>query len=150
AIRYVQRVEPCHAPEQFPEDMWSAADAVRCDRDLRWVVSCISDEFMNRPGWKRRRHDENAHPLGEAGNWRDIADVIETEIVIEGRIPAIIRAGKEQRVPVRCRSHDCFRGNTAAGTSSVLNDERLTQMLRKPLSKQTGVCVVEASHDKAN
>src|SRR6516164_7532952 len=103
--------------------MWSAANAVRPDGYPGRVVPSVGDEFVNRTCRERRKHDHNAHSLGEAGDGRDVAGVTETEVVIDGCVPTVVGASKEQSVSVRCRSRHRFGRNTAAGTRSVLNDE---------------------------
>src|SRR5262245_1168908 len=121
----MQQVEPRQALEQFPKDMWSAADAVRSDGYLGRIVPSVGNEFMNRTRGERRKHNQNAHSLCEAGNGGDVAGITEIEVVIDGRVPTVVGASKEQRISVRCRSRHRLGRNTAAGTRSVLNNEWL-------------------------
>src|SRR5215471_17018379 len=100
----MQQVERRQALEQLPKDMWSAADAVRPNGYLGRIVPSVGDEFVNRTRGERRKHDHNAHSLGEAGDGRDVTDVTETEVVIDGCVPTVVGASKEQSVSARCHS----------------------------------------------
>src|SRR5262249_37646785 len=68
---------------------------------------------------------------------RDVADEIETELVIERRVDGVPTADYEQRVAVRRCAHDRLGADIAARAWSILDDERLTEPLRQPLTHQT-------------
>jgi hypothetical protein len=54
-------------------------------------------------------------------DWRDVADEIEVEIVVERSVDRCRRANQEERIAVRRRSHDRRRGDIAAGTRPILD-----------------------------
>src|SRR5262249_41672886 len=68
---------------------------------------------------------------------RDVADEIETELVIERGVDGVPTADYEQRVAVRRCAHDRLGADIAARAGSILDDERLTEPLRQPLTHQT-------------
>jgi hypothetical protein len=82
-------------------------------------------------------------PLRPARDLRsgDIAQVIELEIVIERRVPGIVRTTEKKRVAVRRRSRDEFGCEAAAGARSVLDKELLTYPLREPLADEARIKV---------
>ena len=72
----------------------------------------------------------------DARDRRDVADEIEVELFIERRVDCIRRADQEQRIAVRGRAHDRLGGDIAASARPVLDDERLAEPLRQPLTDQ--------------
>src|SRR5262245_9063908 len=72
-----------------------------------------------------------------AGDRRDVADEIETKLVIERGVDGIPTADHEQRVAVRRSTHDRLCADIAAAARSVLDNKLLTEPLRQPLSHQT-------------
>jgi hypothetical protein len=77
------------------------------------------------------RHTDNA------GDWRDVANEIEIELLVQRGVDCIRRSGQEERIAVRRRARDRLGGDVAAGAWPVLNNELLTEPLREPLSYQT-------------
>src|SRR5262249_55901256 len=75
-------------------------------------------------------HDHNA------GDRRDVADEIEIELVIECRVERVRRCGQEERIAIRCRTHDDLCGDITRGTRPVLDDEWLAEPPRQPLTDQ--------------
>jgi hypothetical protein len=74
-----------------------------------------------------------------AANARDrryFADEIEIELVVERRIHRVRHADKQERIAVRRCPHDCLGGDIAASTRPVVDDERLCEPLRQPLTDQ--------------
>jgi len=89
-------------------------------------------------------HDHNA------GDRRDVADEIEVELVIERRVERVRRNGHEERIAIRCRTHDRLRGDITAGARPVLDDELLAEPLREPLADQACDDVGAAAGGKAD
>src|SRR5262245_18133926 len=85
-----------------------------------------------------------------ASDWRDIADEIVVELVVECRIDRVPCANNEQRVAVGRGTHDRLGGDMAAGDRTVVDDERLTEPLREPLTYQSRRDVRAASGREAN
>ena len=48
---------------------------------------------------------------------------------------ALADRDQQQRIAIRRRMHDRFGGDVVAGTGPVLDDERLAETLRQPLSR---------------
>src|SRR5262249_33712566 len=81
---------------------------------------------------------------------RDVADEIEIELVVERRVDRVESTDQEQRVAVGRGTHDRLSGDIAAGARTVLDDERLTEPLREPLTYQARRDVRTASGREAN
>src|SRR5262245_7632883 len=94
-------------------------------------------------------HDEHSGRADNGCNRSDVANETEFEIVIERRVPRIGRRGEEQRVTVGRCPHECLRGNVAARTRPVLDEELLAEPLRQPLADEARVCVVDPARRKA-
>ena len=84
----------------------------------------------------------------DAGDRRDVVDEIEIQLFVERRIDRVRRHDQEQSVAIGWRTHDCFGGNVAAGSRTVLDDERLTEPFREPLTYQARRDVAAASGGK--
>jgi hypothetical protein len=67
----------------------------------------------------------------------DIANEIELEIVVEGRVDRIICTGYEKRITVGQSAYDRLGADIAAKARPVLDDEGLSEPLRQPLTDQT-------------
>src|SRR6266404_9535275 len=89
-------------------------------------------------------HDNNA------GDRRDVADEIEVKLVIECRVERVEGTDYEQRVAVGRGTHDRLGGDVAAGSRTVVDDERLTEPLREPLTYQARRDVRTASGREAH
>src|SRR5262245_14256034 len=70
----------------------------------------------------------------DAGDRNGVANEIEFEIVVQGRVDRATRTDYEQRVAVRWRTHDRLGADIAARSRAVVNDELLAQPLRQPLT----------------
>jgi hypothetical protein len=81
-------------------------------------------------------HHHDADPEMRTCDRRNVADDVEIELVVEGRIPRIGRSKLKQRVAVRGRANHCLGGKIAARARSVLDDELLTKALRQPLAEK--------------
>ena len=93
-------------------------------------------------------HDKADAP--NARDRRDIANEIEVEIVVEGRVIRVRVSDCEQRVAVGGRTHDGLGRDIAASTWSVLNEEFLAEPFRQPLTDQPCRRVSEATGRKAS
>src|SRR6516165_11997478 len=93
----------------------------------------ISDELGNRFGRNRRIYYHDEGVADDAGDWRDVAEKHEIELVVERRVDRVRGTYHEERVAVRWRIHDRFGGNIAGSTWPALDDERLAEPLRQPL-----------------
>ena len=81
---------------------------------------------------------------------RDVADEIEIELVVERRVDRVESTDQEQRVAVGRGTRDRLGGDVAAGSRTVVDDERLTEPLREPLTYQARRDVRTASGREAN
>jgi hypothetical protein len=81
-------------------------------------------------------HDHHARHADNAGDRSNIANKIEIELVVKGRVDRVVAASYEQRIAVRRCAHDRLGADIAAGSRSVLDHEWLAEALRQPLSHQ--------------
>src|SRR5262245_20123111 len=88
------------------------------------------------------RHVRNAD---DAGDRRDVADEVEIEFVVEGRIDQICPRDKEERVAVRRRAHDRFGADIAATAWPVIDHEWLAEPFRQPLTDEARENVLRAA-----
>src|SRR5258706_2199830 len=89
-------------------------------------------------------HDDIGRPH-DACDWRDVADKVETKLVVQGRVARVEGTGHEQRVAVCGRAHDRLGSYICTSTRPVLNDECLVEAFREPLTYQTGENVCSAA-----
>src|SRR5262249_49850733 len=99
-----------------------------------------------------QRHDVRLP--ANACDWRDVADEIQTKLVIERDIDGVPTAHQEERITVRGRTHGALGSNIAGRTRPVFNDEWLAEPLGEPLAYQPCKDVARASgrkwHDHAH
>src|SRR6516165_8167969 len=71
----------------------------------------------------------------------NVADEIETQIVVECRVPRIRRRSFQQGVTIGGRPRDNLRGEIATSARPILDHKRLAEAFRQPLADQprTGV-----------
>src|SRR5215468_11312615 len=93
-------------------------------------------------------HDEAC--ANDASDRRNVANEIEIELVVERRVSRVERTDREQRVAVGGGTHDRLGGDVAAGSRTVVDDERLTEPLGEPLTYQARRDVRTASGREAN
>src|SRR5262249_37419938 len=60
------------------------------------------------------------------------------QFVVEHRVDCLCRTEHEQRVAVGGRAHDGLGGDVGASARPVLDDERLAEPLRQPLTHEAG------------
>src|SRR6516164_11214389 len=122
--------------EQFARQMGGSSDTTRRHGEPAGIGLGISDELGNRFGRNRwiYYHDEGV--ADDAGDWRDVAEKNEIELVVERRVDRVRGTYHEQRVAVRWRAHDRLGGNIAGSTWPALDDEWLAEPLRQRLTDQ--------------
>src|SRR5215813_2843105 len=80
----------------------------------------------------------------------DVANEVETEVVIECHVPCVMCTDLEERRAVGRRLHDCLGSNIAARTRPVFDDELLTKVVRQPLTEKTCKQVRHTPRRKSN
>jgi len=75
-------------------------------------------------------HQHNVGLAADARDRRDIVNEIKTERVIKRCVDRMRAGDQEKRIAVRRCTYDRFGSDIAAGTWPVLDDERLTELLR--------------------
>src|SRR5262245_44571585 len=118
--------------------MLRAANTARRHDDLAGIGLGVSDQLGNGLRWKRRVYHQDSRSAVDARNRRDVANEVETEVVIECHVPCVMCTDLEERIAVGRRLHDCLGGQIAASAHPVLDDEWLAGALRQPLTDQTG------------
>src|SRR5262245_37856013 len=132
---------------------WSAI-AARRHVDLSRVGLGVSDELRDCLGRNRWMHRYDVRLPANACDRRDVADEIETKLVIERGIDGVPTAHDEEGITVRGRTHGCLGSNIAGRTRPVFNDEWLAEPLGEPLAYQPCKDVTRAGgrkrHDHAH
>src|SRR5262249_51671863 len=114
----------------------------RCSGSSRRIIDFaraslgIGDELRNRLSrdcWIYR-HDKWC--ADNASDWRDIADEIVVELVVECRIDRVETTDQQKRVAVCGRAHDGLGADIAAAPGLVADKNWLPEPLRQPLSDQ--------------
>ena len=95
-------------------------------------------------------HHHDKRRAANARNGDDVADEIESELVVERGVDRVRRACQEDRVAVRRRTHDRLGGDISGGARAVLSDEWLAEPLRQPLPDQACKDVIRAARSKAD
>src|SRR5215510_13965713 len=83
-------------------------------------------------------------------NGCDVADEIEIEVVIEGRIDRGSSIRTKERIAIGRRTDDGLGGDIAGGATPVLDDEWLTEPLRERLTHQAYEDVRSAARGISN
>src|SRR3954447_14230532 len=94
------------------------------------------------------RHDKGT--TDQARDRRDVANEIETEVVVKRRIDRVRRTDQEQRVTVRSCMYDRLGGDIAAGARPVLDHKWPPEPLGQPLTDLTREDVVRPAGGKAD
>src|SRR5262244_427716 len=123
----MHQVDPGHHLEQLARHMGGSSDTARRHGDLARIGLGIGDELGNCFGWNRWMHRYDVRLPVNACDRRDVADEIETELVIERGVDGVPTADYEQRVAVRRCAHDRLGADIAARAWSILDDEWLTE-----------------------
>ncbi len=110
----------------------------------------MADELGH--GLRRKRridlHDERV--ADDARDGRDVANEVETELVVERGVDGIRRRDKEQRIAVRGRTHDGFGGDIGGCSGPIFDEELLAEPLGQPLTDETRGDVGGAAGGKAD
>src|SRR5262245_21454816 len=85
---------------------WRAATPPDAILILPGFALALGDEFWNCFGRHRRMHHHDEGVAADRCDWRDVADEIEIELVVERRIDGVRRGRQKQRVAVRWCLHD--------------------------------------------
>jgi hypothetical protein len=72
----------------------------------------------------------------DASHRCDIAQEIEIEFLVKGRIDRVVGPDHEQGITIRRRTHHGVRRNIAASARPVLDDKLLPQTLGQPLADE--------------
>src|SRR5262249_39261274 len=80
----------------------------------------------------------------------DIADKIETEIVVERRVDCVRRSDFKERVTIGGRPNDHLGSNIARRTRPIVHDKLLAEPFRQRLSNQAPDNVGRGSTRKAD
>src|SRR5262249_12262315 len=75
----------------------------------------------------------------------DIADEIEAEPLVEGRIDGIGRIREQKRMAISGGAHDGFRCEVVGSTRAVFDNERLSETFLQPLSHEPSNSGVSAA-----
>src|SRR5258705_11154394 len=111
--------------------MFRCSIAGRRHIDLSWVCLGIGDEFGTGFGRKRWMHSHDVWDTADAGDWNNVADKIEVELLVESRVDRVIRSDEKKRIAVRRCLYDRLGADIAAGTRPVVNDKLLAESLRQ-------------------
>src|SRR5262245_35114776 len=90
----------------------------------------ICDEVRDRLDRKRGIYRNEVGQADDAAHWRDIADEIEVELVVEGRVDRVRCSDIQERIAVGRRTHDRLSANIAGAARSIFDDEGLAEALR--------------------
>src|SRR5262245_9642776 len=112
----MNHVDPGHHLEQFARDMIRAPVSRRCHVEFTGIGFGVGDELGNRCDWKRWMHHHNKSIAADGCDRRDVANEIETKLVVERRVDDVRRTCHEEGVAVRRRPHDRLGANVAAPT----------------------------------
>ena len=93
-------------------------------------------------------HGESA--TREACNERDIADEIESELLVERCVDRVGRGDEQDRIAIGRCSKGLGNSQIAAGARLVLDDDRLPQTLRKRLADEACQDVRRAPSGRAD
>src|SRR5439155_732095 len=94
-------------------------------------------------------HRYQKRPLDER-NGCDVADEIEIEVVIEGRVDRGSSIRAKERIAIGGRTDDGLGGDIAGSAAPVLDDEWLTEPLRERLTHQAYEDVRSAARGISN
>jgi hypothetical protein len=122
--------------------------------DLAGIGLGVGDEFRNGIGGKGWIHFHRVSGACHAGDWGDVADEIEIELVVKRRVDGVRDIDQEEGIAVRGRAHGRLGGDIAASPWPVIDDELLAEPLRQPLSHQAcwnvGRTTCSTRNDQAN
>src|SRR5262249_688598 len=150
SVRYMLHVHASHGLEQLAVDMLRASGTTGRHVDLAGIRLGVRDELGKRLSRERRVDYQDADSGMRARDRRDIANEVETEVVIDCQVPCVMCTDLEERIAVGRRLHDCLGSNIAARTRPVFDDELLTKVVRQPLTEKTCKQVRHTPRRKSN
>src|SRR5262245_65497748 len=106
-----------------------AGQLARCSGSSRRIIDFarasrgIGDDLGNRLSRDRWIYRHDKWCADNASDWRDIADEIVVELVVECRIDRVPCANNEQRVAVGRGTHDRLGADIAAATRPVVDNK---------------------------
>src|SRR5262249_16574333 len=127
-----------HHVEKLAREMVAAANTVRAKTNPAGIGLGVSNELRNRLGRNRWVHHHDVVPSDHAWDRWDVGEEIEIEVFVERCVGRAGGAALEERVSVGRRTYNRFGADIAAAARTVLDDERLAEALRQPLTHQTG------------
>src|SRR5215468_430069 len=124
------RVTPVIILNSSPAIWVSGTNATRRHVDLPGIGLGIGDELGNRLDRHRGMHLHEKRLAMNACDRSDVADQIETELVVERGVDRVHHSGHKQRISVRGRVHDRLGTDIAGRARPILDDKLLTETLR--------------------
>src|SRR5262249_47214399 len=107
----------------------------------------LAKKFGNRRGRNRWVQVHDIRRAKNSRDWRDVADEIEIELVVERRVDRVRGADQEQRVAIRGLVRDRL-GADVGTRGPVLDSELLAETLREPLTDHACGDVARAAGGK--
>jgi hypothetical protein len=132
----VNHVDAGHHLEQLAGQMGRCSGSSRRIIDFARASLGIGDELGNRLSRDRWIYRHDKWCADNASDWRDIADEIVVELVVECCIDRVQTTDQEKRVAVCGRAHGGLGADIAAATRPVVDNKLLSEPLRQPLSDQ--------------
>src|SRR5256885_10968485 len=100
--------------------MGYGAVASRRHAELAGIGLCIRNELGEGFCWNGWMHLHNVGHTYDARNGCNVANEIETELVVERRVDRVRRTNQEERMPICGCAHDRLGHDIAAGTRPIL------------------------------
>jgi hypothetical protein len=150
AVGHMGHANAGHHLELLAREVADAAGPGRTHVDLARIGFRVGDELRHRfrrYRWVDRHHQRRS---ADPGDWHNVAQEIEAEIVVECGIGRVVRAGQKQRVAIRPRVDDGVGGKISRGARPVLDHEGLAEAFRQPLSHQAGDEIVAAAGSESD
>src|SRR5262245_8290721 len=117
-----------HPLEQLTSHVWRGPNAGRGHVKLAWIGLGIGNEFRNRFDWNRWINHHDKRRAGDTGNWHNVSDETEIEIVIQGGVDGVDHTGQKERIAVGSRTYNGLGGDVSASARTVLDNELLTEL----------------------
>src|SRR4051812_38873617 len=106
--------------------MGGASDAARSHVELARMCLGMGDELRNGLGRNRWIHQHDKGLTRDPRDWRNVADEVEVELLVERGIDRVCRSDREKRISIGCRAHDRLGGDITSATRSVLDEKLFT------------------------
>ena len=133
AVGHVHHVDAGHHLEQLARHVDRGAVAGRRHVELAGIGLGVGDQLGDRLDRKRRMDIHHVGKADDAGDRDDVAQKVETELVVERGVDGIGRRHQQQRVAVRRGAHDRLGGDIGAAAGPAFHHDRLAEPLRQPL-----------------